>query len=110
MKKDDIPVVISNSQGFITFINNPFEDIFGWQKDEIIGEPLTRIIPKELHDAHNMGFSRFILTGNASIMNQPMKLKAINKANKVFEAEHFIIAEKQDDGNWLIGSTIEPCS
>lgn len=109
MKREDIPVVIANSQGFITFINDPFEDVFGWQKDEIIGDILTRIIPEELHDAHNMGFSRFLLTGNATILNQPLKLKAINKAGEVFEAEHFIIAEKQSDGNWLIGSSIDPC-
>jgi len=58
------PVVIVDHEGTILHINQMFEKIWGWQRDELIGQPLTIIIPGNLKDAHHMGFSRFLLTGN----------------------------------------------
>ena len=57
-----IPSVIADHQGMITYVNQRFEAVFGWQAQEIIGKPLTAIIPSHLHDAHHLGFSRFLTT------------------------------------------------
>jgi PAS domain S-box-containing protein len=101
------PAIIIDQQGFINFVNKPFEVAFGWQSADIIGKSVATIIPSGMHDAHNLGFSRFVTTGQPNILNQPLKLSAINKAGEVFEAEHFIIAEQQND-EWVIGATIRP--
>ena len=106
-KEMNLPIVIADEQGLITSINKPFEDVFGWQKSEIIGKPLATIIPKSLHDAHHLGFSRFLTTGKPTLLNQPLKLKAIKKDGKEFNAGHIIIAEEQN-GNWVFGATIRP--
>jgi len=101
------PAIIIDHQGFIVFVNKPFEVAFGWQSEDIIGEPVTAIIPPVMRDAHNLGFSRFLTTGQANILNQPLNLTAMNKAGEIFEAEHFIIAE-QHKSQWLAGATIRP--
>ncbi len=103
----DISVIIANKEGIITYINEKFVEVFGFNRDEAIGENIVIIIPEELHDAHNMGFSRFVSTGKGSLLNEPLSLKARNKAGDEFDAEHFIIAEKRNDG-WEIGSTVKP--
>jgi len=103
------PAIIIDHQGFIVFVNKSFEAVFGWQSTDIIGEPVTTIIPPVMHDAHNLGFSRFLTTEQPNILNQPLNLTAMNKAGKIFEAEHFIIAE-QHKGQWLAGATIRPLS
>lgn len=107
MDKNDIPVVIADHNGFITYINKDFEKAFGWSKDEIVGKPLKIIIPKNLHDAHNLGFSRFITTSMSKIMNKPLNLKAVTKDGHEIDSEHFIIAEKEND-KWIFGATIRP--
>ena len=103
----DVPVIIANEEGFITYVNEKFTSVFGWVGKESIGSPLTFIIPPSLRDAHHMGFSRFISTGKPTLLNQTLKLKAINKKGEEFDAEHFIIAEKKD-GHWVIGATVKP--
>lgn len=103
----DVPVVIADHQGSITDVNARFSEVFGWTRDEIVGEPLTAIIPKDLHDSHHLGFSRFLTTGKPTLLNQALKLKAVTKKGRVFDAEHFIVAESRK-GRWTFGATIRP--
>ncbi len=106
-KEQAVPVVIANSQGSISFVNKQFEQVLGWSLSEIVGKPLTTIIPSTLHDSHHLGFSRFLTTGQATLLNQPLKLKAVSKDGREFDAEHCIIAEQQQ-GQWTFGATIRP--
>lgn len=106
-REKDIPVVIIDHKGFIIYVNTAFEALFGWKSEEMIGQIITKIIPEEMHDAHNLGFSRFVTTGEQRIMNQPLKLAAVNRRGEKFEAEHYIVAE-EIDGQWQVGATIRP--
>ena len=107
MQEVDVPAVTVSAQGLISRVNKCFEKVFGWNVQEIVGKPLTAIIPKDLHDAHQLGFSRFLRTGKPTLLNQPLKLKAVTKEGRVFEAEHVITAEQQE-GQWVFGATIRP--
>ena len=108
MKREtDLPVVIADHEGFITYVNEAFQLVFGWNSEEILGKTLTTIIPRSLHDAHNLGFSRFLLTGTPTLLDQPLNLKAVTKDGKEFEAEHYIIADHQGD-QWGFGAMILP--
>ena len=102
-----IPVIIVDHHGIVAYINQIFTKEFGWQKDVLIGKTLTIIIPDNLKDAHHMGFSRFLLTGKPTILNQPLKLKILTGDGKEANAEHLIIAEKID-GDWVFGAKITP--
>ena len=106
-KETDLPTVMANEEGLITSINKSFESVFGWHSNEILGKPLTIIIPKSLHDAHHLGFSRFLTTKKPTLLSKPLKLKTVNKAGKEFDAEHFIVAE-EEEGKWVFGATIRP--
>lgn len=103
----DVPVVVADDHGLITHVNAPFESLFGWPRQEIIGKPLSVIIPSNLRDAHHLGFSRFLTTGKPTLLDQPLLLKAVTKAGRVFEAEHRIVAQ-QREGNWMFAATIKP--
>ncbi|MBI3553316.1 MAG: PAS domain S-box protein [Elusimicrobia bacterium] len=109
MQVADAAVVVADQQGAITYVNESFSEVFGWDGDEILGRSLTTIIPKDLHDAHHLGFSRFLTTGAPTLLSQPLKLKAIAKDVRVFDAEHFIVAELRD-GLWTFAATIRPLS
>jgi PAS domain S-box-containing protein len=102
-----VPVVIADHQGLISYVNTPFVDLFGWSPTEIVGLPLSTIIPRNLHDAHQLGFSRFLTSGKATLLNQPLKLRAVAKDGREFDAEHTISAEHHD-GHWTFGATIRP--
>ena len=101
------PVIIVDHEGTVVHINQIFEKTWGWQKDRLVGESLTAIIPENLRDAHHMGFSRFAVTGKPTILNQAVELIILTGDGKELLAEHFIIAE-EIDGNWVFGATIKP--
>ncbi|AKG24501.1 PAS domain S-box protein [Calothrix sp. 336/3] len=105
--QSNFPVVIADDQGIVIDINHHFETVFGWNHDEIVGQMLSVILPPFFRDAHHLGFSRFTATGNATILNHPLILKAITKDNREIESEHFIIAEKSE-GKWIFAATLRP--
>ncbi|MCF2151408.1 PAS domain-containing protein [Desmonostoc muscorum LEGE 12446] len=102
-----LPVIITDQQGFVTYINEAFNQVYGWGYEEIIGLPLEVIIPQSLHDSHRLSFSRFIMTEKAKILNHPLLLKTVTKDGIEVESEHFITAEKQGE-NWFFAATISP--
>jgi len=101
------PVIIVDHEGTVVHINQIFEKTWGWQKEKLVGQTLTTIIPSNLKDAHHMGFSRFLLTGKPTILNQGIELAIVLADGTEAVAEHFIVAEKIN-GNWVFGATIKP--
>lgn len=102
---DNLPVVIVNNDGHITYINSAFEELFLWSKDDILNQSVLSIIPKDMHDAHNIGFSRFTTTAKPTLLNQEIELKALKKNGDEFMAIHYISAIK-DNKKWIIGANI----
>jgi PAS domain S-box-containing protein len=106
-EESDLPVVVVDHQGLITFVNAPFQRAFGWKAEELVGRTLTTIIPKSLRDAHNLGFSRFLVTDQPTLLGRPLKLGALTADGREIEAEHVIVAERQGDG-WAFAATLRP--
>jgi PAS domain S-box-containing protein len=107
LKNGDLAVVIANKAGDVIDVNGHFERIFGWTAAEIIGQPLTVILPPFFQDSHNLGFARFSATGQSQVLNHPLNLKAVTKDQREIESEHFIVAEKQND-EWVFAATLRP--
>lgn len=103
----EIPVLIADCQGLIVYVNEPFNLVFGWQTDEILGRSLESVIPHSYHDSHHLGFSRFAMTEQPTVLNHPLKLMAVTKDGREIESEHFIIAEQQQ-GQWMFAATLRP--
>ncbi|MBD2329760.1 PAS domain-containing protein [Alkalinema sp. FACHB-956] len=103
----DVPVVIANHQGFVTYINSRFTEVLGWGEAEIIGELITKILPKNFQDSHTLAFSRFQATERATVLNHPIQLATVTKEHGEIETEHFIVAEKRGE-QWLFGAMLTP--
>ncbi len=103
----DTPVLIADQEGVIVYVNAAFEREFGWTSAEAVGRPLTIIIPENLRYAHHLGFSRYQTTGTPTVTGRPLNLRAIDKQGAEFDAEHFIIAEKQGD-KLFFAATVKP--
>jgi PAS domain S-box-containing protein len=105
--KKDVPVITADNHGIITYINSRFNDVYGWSEADLVGKPLSTIIPPSLHDAHNLGFSRFMLTGKPTLLGKTLSLKVITHDGVEMDAQHCIIAE-QINGDWVFAATISP--
>ncbi len=103
----EVPVVIANSQGLITYINDCFEKVLEWSGEDVIGELITIILPSSFRDSHNLAFSRFQASEKATVLNHPLELMTITKSQQEIMTEHYIIAEKVGD-DWLFGAMLTP--
>ncbi|MDM8537504.1 PAS domain S-box protein [Desulfobacterales bacterium HSG17] len=101
------PTIIADHNGIIKKTNLAFEKAFGWKNSFLLGKLISTIIPEGFRDAHNLGFSRFFLEGKPKLLNQPLTLKILKADGTVIDAEHYIIAEKQND-KWVFGAYICP--
>lgn len=104
---NDFPIVIANSQGLITYINDCFEQVLGWSQDDVSGQLITMILPSSFRDSHNLAFSRFQASEKATVLNHPLELMTITKNQEEVLTEHYIIAEKVED-DWLFGAVLRP--
>ncbi len=105
-KVKDAPVVISDRSGLVVYANCCFFDIYQWTGD-LIGSSLNRIIPSAFHDAHNMGFSRFLVTGKSRIADHVVEAAVVMGDGRRRWSKHLIVVEKIGD-NYLIGAKLIP--
>lgn len=105
--RTDVPVISDDHRGYVTAINDRFREVYGWEAADLVGSPLSAIIPKAFRDAHHLGFSRFVTTGQPTLLEQPLQLKIVARDGRELEAEHYVVAE-ESDGAWIFAATIRP--
>lgn len=105
-KVTDAPVVVSNNTGLVVYANSCFLKTYQWT-EELIGTSLNRIIPTAFHDSHNMGFSRFLVTGKSKISDHPIEAAVVMGSGVSCWSKHLIVVE-QIGGEFLIGAKIIP--
>ena len=81
-------IVIMDSYGIINDWNHQAEKMFGWSKDEAIGQRLEElIIPPSQRAAHRQGLEHFLLTGKGPLLNQLIEQTAIRRDGAEFPVE-----------------------
>ena len=56
-------IISLDEQGLVCEFNSAAEQMFGFTKMELLGKPLTPIMPPHLRDAHAAGLQRYLTTG-----------------------------------------------
>lgn len=56
-------VITVNRKGKILFVNDIAEKVFGYAKEELVGQPIDLIIPTYYRHVHEMAFQRYVKTG-----------------------------------------------
>ena len=107
MNETEVPVIFADYSGTITAINQRFEESYLWPAEEIVGKPLNTIIPEDLRDAHNMGFSKYMISGQPTLLNTPLELYIQLGNGEIILAEHFIV-DLKDHGKELVAAKIIP--
>src|SRR5579863_2678403 len=80
-------VISIDESGAILFANPASERIFGYDPAELIGKPLTVLMPEFLRKLHEKGFSRYLATGQRHLNWQGTELTALRKSGQEFPVE-----------------------
>ena len=107
-EQQDLPFVRADASGVVREINQRFREVYGWSDDQLLGQSLWLILPPSFRGSHHSGFARFKLTEESRVLNHTLKLATFCVDGTAIESEHYIVAEKHDDGAWSFAATLRP--
>ena len=70
----------------VTFFNKAAESIFGYDRREVIGQDLNRILGDRCSENHRQAVARYIKTGNPRLIGHETKFIATRKNGETFPA------------------------
>jgi PAS domain S-box-containing protein len=80
-------VLSIDETGGILFANPAAARIFGYNSTELIGKPLTVLIPESLRKLHETGLKRYLASGQRHINWQSAPFKGLRKSGQEFPVE-----------------------
>ena len=91
-------VIMIDDKGIITDWNSRAEKIFGWAKEEMLGQPMSdMIIPHQHREAHKKGLKHFLKTGKGNILDKQIEITALRKNGNEFPVELSISPIRMSD-------------
>ena len=77
-------IISADSTGAIRYFNPGAERIFGYSTQEMLGEPLIRLMPERFHKLHTEGLQRYLATREAKVIGQTVELVGLHKDGREF--------------------------
>src|SRR3989442_2440555 len=96
-------IVSADKRGHITYFNPGAERIFGYAARDVIGSPLTLLMPQRFHEAHRQGLSRFLSTGQARVIGRTGELVGQRKEGSQVPLELSLASWKAGGGTYFTG-------
>ncbi|MEU4800662.1 SpoIIE family protein phosphatase, partial [Streptomyces sp. NPDC023327] len=93
-----VPTVVADDDGRIIAANAALADLLGWQTDDLIGRPLTVLIPEHLRERHRAGFTALRLTGRSRIMGRSIPLPALHYDGTLVHVRLHVQSQEAVDG------------
>ena len=80
-------VVSADESGAIQFANPATMKVFGYEPAELIGKPLTVLMPEFMRKLHENGFRRYLTTGRRHVNWQSNEFTGLRKNGQEFPVE-----------------------
>lgn len=96
-------IVSVDSHGNIIFWNKSAESIFGYSFDEVIGKPLTFIIPERFREAHQKAMDRVVSTGKSNIIGKTVEMAGLRRDGSEFPVEISLASSQTREGTFFTG-------
>src|SRR5688500_11722121 len=90
-------IITIDSDSTILIVNPATERIFGYSTEEMMGQPLTMLMPEYLRHLHKAGITRYIETGRKHIGWSAAQLPGLHKSGNEIPLE-ISFAEFTRDG------------
>lgn len=91
-------VIIVNSEGKIILINTQAEKMFGYNQDELIGEPIETLIPVRLREAHIRHRRNYYVNPQMRPMGANLDVICQRKDGREFPSETSLSPMRSDEG------------
>lgn len=97
-------IIIVDNDGVIVFVNNRTERMFGYAKQELVGEKIEILIPDNIKDEHVGHRSSFVKNPQARSMEEQKSLVGRNKSGSLVPVEISLSPLNSDNTPYTIAS------
>ncbi len=98
-------IVIVDAEGRIAIVNSQTERIFGYQRSELIGQPVELLLPQELRAVHTKHRAAYTAAPRTRPMGSGLSLSARRRDGSTFPVEISLSAIQTENGR-LVTSVI----
>src|SRR5919106_611303 len=81
------PIIVMDHEGLIVEFNPAAEATFGYRRDDLLGWPVSELMPEKYRAAHRAGLARFLASGEGRILGRRMEVTALRSDGSEFPAE-----------------------
>ncbi len=96
-------VVLADRNGTMILWNQAAARLFGYTEKEVIGQPLTLLMPHRYREAHQAGMTRLETTGETRVMGRTVELHGLRKDGTEFPLELSLGIGKSPEGVFYSG-------
>ncbi len=97
-------IVTINAAGKIVGWNNSAESMFGYPESEVLGRPLTVLIPYRYRDDHLDGMQRVLSGAESRVINKTVEMMGLHKNRTEFPIELTRTKWTVSEGTFFTGS------
>jgi PAS domain S-box-containing protein len=90
-------IISADRRGIIRYFNPGAERAFGHEEQDIIGQPLTTLMPERFRHAHTEGMQRYLDSREARVVGRTVELVGLGKDGNEFPIE-LSLASSDVDG------------
>lgn len=102
-------LIVVDGNGAIRFANPAFCDMFDYREDEVLGQPITLIIPERMRGAHTAGMANVAAGAKPGLAGKAVEVCALKRDGSEFPIE-ITLATWTDGGGFWAGATIRDIS
>ena len=96
-------IVTITSDGIVRWFNRGAERIFGYRAEEVIGQPVTLLMPERYRELCVGGLHRYLRTGEARVVGGTTELVGLRKDGSEFPIEMSLGEILEDGGRAFTG-------
>ncbi len=96
-------IIVGDQRGHIISWNQSAQRMFSYTDEEVLGKPLTLLMPARYREAHHKGLERLRSTGQATMIGRTMELHGLRKDGTEFPLELSLACWKTKEGTFYSG-------
>ena len=96
-------IITADGMGNIVSWNGMARKMFGYKDAEVIGKPLTILMPKRYISGHEKGLNRFIKTGESRVIGTVYEVHGLRKDGSEFPLELSLASWELKKGRFFAG-------
>jgi PAS domain S-box-containing protein len=97
-------MVIIDASGEIVMVNRRTEEIFGYSRDEMTGQPIEKLMPQRFREQHPGHIRSFFNNPSARSMNSARDLFGLSRDGREFPVEISLSPIETEEGVLVAGS------